>query len=252
MKTSFILHLDSLEVLDELSTEQAGELLLAMRDYNNGKSPILSGLMKAIFVTFKNQFDRDLKRYNVTCLKNKENGSKGGRPTRTQVNPVGYLETQVNPNEPDNDSDSDNESNIIQSAETDVQNVQRKEVVQKTKGKTSLPTLKIEDRKSVFRESLAPHLEKYGKDMLNNFYAYWTQMGEGDKKMKMEKEKTWDVKYRLSTWSQRERVNKFGAAPSVRPATNTSAMMNQDNHSNYADYVAWCVKNNVKPEKEEI
>jgi len=118
--------------------------------------------------------------------------------------------------------------------------------------KTSLPTLKIEDRKSVFRESLAPHLEKYGKDMLNNFYAYWTQMGEGDKKMKMEKEKTWDVKYRLSTWSQRERVNKFGAAPSVRPATNTSAMMNQDNHSNYADYVAWCVKNNVKPEKEEI
>jgi hypothetical protein len=49
-----------------------------------------------------------------------------------------------------------------------------------------------------------------------------------------------------------ERVNKFGAAPSVRPAVNTSVMMNQDNHSNYADYVAWCVKNNVSPDKEEI
>jgi hypothetical protein len=49
-----------------------------------------------------------------------------------------------------------------------------------------------------------------------------------------------------------ERVNKFAAAPSVRPAQNTNAMMSQDNHSNYADYVAWCKKNNVTPEKEEI
>lgn len=119
-------------------------------------------------------------------------------------------------------------------------------------GKTSLPTLTIEERKIVLRDSLAPHLEKYGKEMLNNFYAYWIQMGEGDKKMKFEKEKTWDVRYRLSTWIKIERVNKYSAAPSVRPAVNTSAMMNQDNHSNYADYLVWCKKNNVSPEPESI
>jgi hypothetical protein len=49
-----------------------------------------------------------------------------------------------------------------------------------------------------------------------------------------------------------ERVNKFAPVPYVRPAQNTNAMMSQDNHSNYADYVAWCKKNNVTPEKEEI
>jgi hypothetical protein len=49
-----------------------------------------------------------------------------------------------------------------------------------------------------------------------------------------------------------ERVNKYSAAPSVRPAVNTSAMMNQDNHSNYADYLVWCKKNNVSPEPESI
>ncbi len=254
MKKSFILHLDSLEILDELSMEQAGELLFAMRDYNIGNSPNLSGLMKAIFVTFKNQFDRDLEKYKASCLKNRGNGSKGGRPIQTQVNPVGYLQTQVNPNEPDNDSDSDsdNESNIIQSAETDVQNVQRKEVVQKTKGKTSLPALTIEERKLAFRDSLAPHLEKYGKDTLNSFYSYWTQITEGSRKLHFEKQTTWDVRYRLSTWIKNERVNKFAPAPYVRPAQNTNAMMSQDNHSNYADYVAWCKKNNVTPEKEEI
>ena len=138
---------------------------------------------------------------------------------------------------------------------TDVQNVQLLNTNNKRtnrESKTSLLTLTIEERKIVFRDSLAPNLEKYGKEVLNKFYAYWTQMGEGDKKMKWEKEKTWDVRYRLSTWIQNERVNKFAPVPYVRPAQNTNAMMSQDNHSNYADYVAWCKKNNVTPEKEEI
>lgn len=43
---------------------------------------------------------------------------------------------------------------------------------------------------------------------------------------------------------------KFGPPPAARPAVNTSALANQDNHSNYADYVAWCVKNNISPEPE--
>lgn len=43
---------------------------------------------------------------------------------------------------------------------------------------------------------------------------------------------------------------KFGPPTAARPAVNTSALANQDNHSNYADYVAWCVKNNISPEPE--
>jgi hypothetical protein len=48
-----------------------------------------------------------------------------------------------------------------------------------------------------------------------------------------------------------ETRGKF-SAPAARPAVpaSQSPMANQDNHSNYADYVAWCERNNVTPEPE--
>jgi len=109
-KKSFILHLDSLEVLDELTPTQCGELLLAMRAYNEGNDVKLSGLLKAVFIPFRNQFDRDLEKYNSIVLRNRENGAKGGKPKGTQTNPLGILGTQANPNKPDNDSDSKKDS----------------------------------------------------------------------------------------------------------------------------------------------
>ncbi len=62
MKTGFILHLDSLAVLDELTNEQAGILFKAIRDYNLGKEPELDFAMKIAFLPFKNQFVRDFEK----------------------------------------------------------------------------------------------------------------------------------------------------------------------------------------------
>lgn len=75
MRTSFILHLDSLDILDELSNEEAGILLRAMRDFNREEEPTLSGLMKVVFLPFKNQFIRDEVKWDGT----KEERSKAGR-----------------------------------------------------------------------------------------------------------------------------------------------------------------------------
>lgn len=61
----------------------------------------------------------------------------------------------------------------------------------------------IKDRKTSFAISLEPYLELYNREMLNNFYLYWTEHGEKDKKMRFEKEKSFDIKLRLSTWSKR-------------------------------------------------
>ena len=82
MKTGFILHLDSLAVLDELTNEQAGILFKAIRDYNLGVEPELDFAMKMAFLPFKNQFVRDFEKYENTCERNKTNGSKGGRPKK--------------------------------------------------------------------------------------------------------------------------------------------------------------------------
>lgn len=109
-KKSFIVYLDSLDVLDELTNDQAGQLLKAMRDYNKSAEVNLPGLLKAVFIPFKNQFDRDAEKYEGIVLRNRENGKSGGRPKETQQNPVGSSGGEANPKKPDNDNDSDNDS----------------------------------------------------------------------------------------------------------------------------------------------
>ena len=112
-RSSFILHFDSLDVFEELSKEQIADLFIAIRDYNLWKDVNLSWLMKAVFIPFKNQFDRDLEKYKDRCEINKNNGKKWWRPKIVEENPVGYLETQENqskPKKPYNDSDSDSKT----------------------------------------------------------------------------------------------------------------------------------------------
>jgi uncharacterized phage protein (TIGR02220 family) len=63
MRKSFILHKDSLAVVKELTKDQKADLFDAIIDYQDGKEVTLTGLMKAIFIPFKNQFDRDNERF---------------------------------------------------------------------------------------------------------------------------------------------------------------------------------------------
>ena len=106
MKKSFKLFIDSLDVLDDLSDEQAGQLFKAIRKYEANGEEVLSGLMKAIFTPFKNNSDRATLAYNAICEANKANGLKGGRPKR-EDNPIGLNETEQKPKNPDKDKDKD-------------------------------------------------------------------------------------------------------------------------------------------------
>jgi len=38
--------------------------------------------------------------------------------------------------------------------------------------------------------------------MLNDFYLYWSEHGDHDKKLRFEKEKTFGLKQRLERWSK--------------------------------------------------
>jgi len=172
MKTGFILHLDSLAVLDELTNEQAGILFKAIRDYNLGIELELDFAMKMAFLPFKNQFVRDFEKYENTCERNKTNGSKGGRPKK----PKETEKTQMvleEPKKADNNNKNDNKNDSI------------------------------EERKLKFANSLSSFLETYGRDLLNDFYFYWTEHGTNDKKLRFEKEKTFGIEQRLRTWFNR-------------------------------------------------
>jgi hypothetical protein len=68
----------------------------------------------------------------------------------------------------------------------------------------------IEQRKKSFAEMLIPFVDVYGKDMIREFYDYWSETTLNNKKMKYELEKTWSIERRLKTWSKNSA--KFGGA----------------------------------------
>jgi hypothetical protein len=117
-KKSFVLHVDSLDVLDELTNEQAGMLLKAMRDYHNEDETPLDALTKIVFCPFKNQFNRDSLKYQTTCERRANAGSMGGKqkvanaskPKQKVANVAESVSVSKNDSDSVNDSKSDSKS----------------------------------------------------------------------------------------------------------------------------------------------
>jgi hypothetical protein len=63
----------------------------------------------------------------------------------------------------------------------------------------------IEERKLKFASTLESYLSIYGKDLLNDFYKYWTEPNKSNTKFKQELEKTWSLERRLDTWSKNDK-----------------------------------------------
>ena len=78
-KKSFLLHIDSLDILDDLSNGQAGVLFKAIKAYQHEEDFPLDSIVKIAFSPFKNQFLRDDEKYTKTCERRAIAGSKGGK-----------------------------------------------------------------------------------------------------------------------------------------------------------------------------
>lgn len=120
-KKSFILHLDSLCILDDMTFEQKGILFDAIYKYQLGIEVDLDFGMKMAFSHFKNQFIRDNEKYVQFSKKQSENGKKGGRPKKE-------VEQEENPKNPSlfekpkkayNDSVSVSDSEKVNDNESD-------------------------------------------------------------------------------------------------------------------------------------
>lgn len=118
MKTSIILHSDSLSVLDELSNEQSGILFKAIHTFMKGQEPELDFAMKMCFLPFRNQFIRDFEKYERKCEANRKNGLNGGRPRKTE-------KTEMVSDEP-NETES-NRKNLDNKKENKKENKNKKE-----------------------------------------------------------------------------------------------------------------------------
>lgn len=85
-KVSFLMYLDYEEQFDLLTNEQIGQLMRAIIKYEKTQEiPEMEGMVKMAFSFIKTQLDRDREKYNKKCEKNRENGTRGGRPRKNQM-----------------------------------------------------------------------------------------------------------------------------------------------------------------------
>ena len=59
-------------------------------------------------------------------------------------------------------------------------------------------------RRDEFYKSLIPFLSTYGKDMIRDFFDYWSEQNKSGTQMRFEKQPTWEVAKRLATWNKRD------------------------------------------------
>ena len=74
-----------------------------------------------------------------------------------------------------------------------------------------------EEREQAFREQADKFIPEYGRKMIDAFCDYWTEFG--GKKMRFEKEKTWELKRRLQTWKRSDDERKARYQRTATPTT---------------------------------
>jgi hypothetical protein len=165
-KKSFLLYCDVIHTTDKLSDEQAGKLFKHILAYVNDLNPETNDLLiEVAFEPIKQSLKRDLKKYEGIRAKNKENALKRWNATASE---------RMQPVTKNADSDSVSDSDI---------------------------KLNIKEREKKFHDSLLSF--DYPKKMIEDFFNYWSEHGINDKKMRFEKEKSFDVKRRLQRWYNR-------------------------------------------------
>ena len=60
-------------------------------------------------------------------------------------------------------------------------------------------------RRDEFYNSMIPYVDRYGKEMIRNFFNYWSELNKSETKMRFETNKTWEISKRLATWARNEK-----------------------------------------------
>lgn len=134
---------------------------------------------------------------NIASVANLANGSKCQQSVANLAN-LANLADNVNVNVNVND-------NVNKNKEKTPKGVKKEKEVAAS---AATPEDELEKRAEVLYNTLVPYVSMYGKDMIRQFYDYWTEPNKSRTKMRYELERTWDTKRRLKTWASRENINR--------------------------------------------
>jgi hypothetical protein len=175
-KKSFVLYADLIHTVKKMPNDKAGELLKHILSYVNDENPETDDLIiQLTFEPIKQQLKRDLKRYEEKKKQWSEAGKRSAEVRKKQ-------RTLTNVKKRSTDLTVNDNVNVNVSVNDNVK------------------VNNIEDRKADFKKSLFPFLEIYDKQLLKEFYEYWTEHGEKDRKFRKEKQKSFNTELRLKTW----------------------------------------------------
>lgn len=198
MKDTFILRTEWWDAISLLEQTEQAEIFANLFHFHSGNENLINlknQQVKLVWSFLKPNLERNIEEYDKRRETSKQNGLLGGRPSKNQEltenkKPNENLKKPKKPNEtlsvfvPVSDSAFDNTNNAPSAH---------------SKQKT------IEEKKQEFREALKPHLEKYGQEMLIDFFNYWTEETKDKKKLRWELQKTWNTAGRLATWKKNEK-----------------------------------------------
>ena len=121
-KTSFVLHIDGLSILDKMSDEMAGRFLKNLYQYKKtGIVPDVDFPMELAMTPFINQFIRDEEKYHKTVEKRALAGSLGGKQKVANASKSQQvLANLANLADKDKDKDKDKENVKEKEKENDV------------------------------------------------------------------------------------------------------------------------------------
>jgi hypothetical protein len=201
-KKGVLVYADWIDHFEGLTDEEAGLLIKHFFRYVNDLNPIAPDrIIEIAFAPIKASLKRDLDKWEKTISERSVNGRMGNLKKYhiDLYNKVSNSEITLEEAEevakhrkasPPDSNPTKNVANVADNVSVSV-NVNN-----------------IEERKVNFANSLKPYLSIYGKDMLNDFYAYWTEHGDKDKKFRSEKQTSFSIERRLETWKRNE--SKFG------------------------------------------
>lgn len=217
-KKSFLLYTDLISVVDELSDEEAGLLFKHTLMYVNDMNPEPPNrLIKLLFEPIKLQLKRDLNEWNNIRKKRAESGKLGG--LQSGISRITTKQNEANEAIASNSKQNEaNEAvNVTVTVNDNVINEENNTSVLSKKEKLTAAIAATQKRKDEFYNSLIPFTQKYPKDMVRDFFNWWSELNKTKTKMRFEQQTTWETPKRLVTWANRnkEYSNKKSDHPAV-------------------------------------
>ena len=187
-KKSIIVYADWIEQFEYLTDEEAGKLIKHFFRYVNDQKPIAPDrLTEMSFIPIKQSLKRDLIKWENTL----EGRSRAGKASAEAKKAL--KEAQQN---------STNSTSVDFVQHTSTNSTDSVNVSVSVSDNVNKEINNIDSRKLKFAHTLKPFLNLYDKEVIRNFYEYWTEPNKSNTKYRQELQKTWSTERRLKTWTE--------------------------------------------------